>query len=103
VATKLIQLEDGLWVEAEVPDDQAEAISGGVVAKVDATLDQIEPLLLKACKPIGAAWQKISQEVEVDYAQIALGVSFTGEGNMYIAKATASANLTVTLTVKAKT
>jgi hypothetical protein len=102
VATKLIQLEDGLWVEAEVPENQAEAISGGAVAKVDATLDQIEPLLIKACKPIGAAWQNLSHEVQVENAQIALGVSFTGEGNLYIAKATAGANLTVTLTLKAR-
>jgi hypothetical protein len=100
VSTKLIQLEDGLLVEAEVPEDQAEPISGGVVDRVDATLDQIEPILVKACKPITAAWQRLSDEVAIDSAQIALGVNFTGEGNIYIAKATAGANLTVTLVLK---
>jgi hypothetical protein len=100
MATKLIQLEDGLLVEAEVPEDQAEPISGGAVERVNSTLDGIEPLLVKACKPIAAAWQQLSGEVQIDYAQIALGVNFTGEGSVYIAKATAGANLTVTLVLK---
>jgi hypothetical protein len=100
VATKLIQLEDGLLIEAEVPEDQAEPISGGAVDRVNATLDQIEPLLVKACKPITAAWRQLSEEAHIDYAQVALGVNFTGEGNVYVAKATAGANLTVTLVLK---
>lgn len=100
MATKLIQLQDGLLVEAEVPEDQAEPISGRAVDKVNATLDQIEPLLVRACKPITAAWQHLAEEAYIDYAQIALGVSFTGEGNVYVAKATAGANLTVTLVIK---
>ena len=100
MATKLIQLEDGLLIEAEVPEDQAEPTSGGAVDRVNATLDVIEPLLVKACKPITAAWKQLSDEVHLDYAQVALGVNFTGEGNVYIAKATAGANLTVTLVLK---
>ncbi len=60
VATKLIQLEDGLLVEAEVPEDQAEPISGGAVDRVNATLDVIEPLLIKACKPVNAACCRVS-------------------------------------------
>jgi hypothetical protein len=100
VATKLIQLEDGLLVEAEVPEDQAEPISGGAVDRVNATLDVIEPLLVKACKPITAAWQQLSEEAHIDYAQIALGVNLTGEGSVYIAKATAGANLTITVVLK---
>jgi hypothetical protein len=100
VATKLIQLEDGLLVEAEVPEDQAEPISGGAVDKVNAALDVIEPLLVKACKPITAAWKQLSDEAHIDQAQVALGLNFTGEGNVYIAKATAGANLTVTLVLK---
>src|SRR5215211_442642 len=100
MATKLIELDDGLLLEAEVPEDQAEPISGGAISKVNATLDQIEPLLVNACQPISAVWRKLSDEVNIDSAQIALGVNFTGEGNVYIAKATAGANLTVTLVVK---
>lgn len=100
MATKLIQLEDGLLVEAEVPEDQAEPMSGGAVDRVNETLDVIQPLLVKACKPITAAWKQLSEEAHIDYAQVTLGVSFTGEGSVYIAKATAGANLSVTLVVK---
>jgi hypothetical protein len=100
LATKLIELDEGILVEAEVPEDQAEPISGGAVDRVNAKLDQIEPLLIKACKPISGAWQQLSEEIRIDYAQITLGVNFTGEGSVYVAKATAGANLTVTLLVK---
>ena len=77
MATKLIQLEDGLLLEAEVPEDQAEPISGGTVDKVNATIYQIEPLLINACRPITAAWKQLADEVQIDNAQIALGVNFT--------------------------
>ena len=100
MASKLIELDDGVWVEAEVPEDQAEPISGGAISRVNATLDQIEPLLIKAYKPISATWRQLSDEANIDSAQIALGVNFTGEGNVYVAKATAGANLTITLVVK---
>ena len=96
----MIQLDHDILVEAEVSEDQAKPISGGAVDRVNATLDQLGPILINASKPITAAWQQLSDEVDIDSAEIALGVSFTGEGNVYIAKATAGANLTVTLVLK---
>lgn len=98
--TKLIELDDGVLMEIEVPKDQAVPISGGAVDRVNATLDEIGPLLIRACKPVNAAWQELSREIQIDSAQVALGVNFTGEGSLYIAKATAEANLTITLTFK---
>ena len=102
MATKLIQLEDGTLVEIEVPADQAQQISGGFADKVSATFDKIQPILVKTCRPITAAWKEISREIHIEQAEIELGLSFEGEGNIYVTKTKASANLTVKLILKPK-
>lgn len=102
MATKLIQLEDGILVEVEVPPEQAQPISGGAADRVSATFDQIRPILVKACRPIAAAWKEISQDMNIEQAEIQLGFNFEGEGNLYITKSKAAANLTVKLVLKPK-
>jgi Trypsin-co-occurring domain 1 len=102
VPTKLIQLDDGTLVEVEVQADQARQISGGFADKVNSTFDEIQPLLVKVCRPVTAAWKEISQDMNIEQAEIQLGVSFEGEGNLYVTKAKANANLTVKLILKPK-
>ncbi|MGB3513239.1 MAG: hypothetical protein WBA93_29300 [Microcoleaceae cyanobacterium] len=34
MATRLIELEDGIWVEAEVPDNEAKPISTNIAKEV---------------------------------------------------------------------
>lgn len=106
MATKLIQFEDGTLVEVEVPPDQVQPISGGAAdridATVDATLDRVKPLLLKICRPIKEVWSEVNQDMEIETAEVQVGLSFEAEGNVYIAKSKAGANLTVKLVLKPK-
>lgn len=103
MATKLIELEDGMLVEVEVEAIQARPIAGGAAEKVlNASLDRITPILVKTCRPIVAAWQQLSQDMDIDQAEVALGLSFESEGNLYLTKATAGANITVTMVLKPK-
>jgi len=102
VATKLIELNDKTLIEVEVPPDQAKKISGGFADKVDANLDKIKPILLNACLPIVAAWQEIGEKINLDHAEVELGLSFEGEGNLYITKAKAGANINVKVVFKLK-
>lgn len=102
MTTKLIQLEDGTLVEVEVPPDQAQQISGGFADRVNETFDKVRPILVNTCRPIAAAWKEISQEMEIEQAEVQLGLSFEGEGNLYITKSKAGANLTVKLVLKPK-
>ena len=102
MATKLIELQDGTLVEIEIPGDQAQQISGGFADRVEATFEKIKPLLLKTCKPIAATWKELNQEMTIDQAEIQLGLSFEAEGNLYITKSTAGANLTIKLVIKPK-
>ena len=102
MATKLIQLEDGTLIEVETTAEQVQQISGGLAEKVSATFDKIRPILVQTCRPIVAAWQEISQEMEIEKAEIELGLSFEGEGNLYVTKSKAGANLVVKLELKPK-
>ncbi len=100
MATKLIQLEDGTLVEVEVPQEQAQQIAGGFADKVDATFEKIKPVLIKVCQPIADVWKEINKDMVVEQAEVQIGFSFEGEGNIYITKSKAGANLTVKLVLK---
>ena len=52
MATKLIELEDGILIEVETTKDEAKPISGGLAQKVDKTVDKIKPVMLKVCRPV---------------------------------------------------
>jgi NTP-dependent ternary system trypsin peptidase co-occuring protein len=100
MATKLIQLEDGTLVEVEVSEGQAQPISGGYAQKISASFDKIQPILVRICRPLSAAWQEINQETRIEQAEVEVSLSFEGEGNLYITKAKAGANLSVKLVLK---
>lgn len=100
--TKLIELEDGTLIEVEVSEDEAQQISGSFAEKVSGTIERIEPFLLNACEPILSAWQKLNEKVKVAETEVTLGLSFEGEGNLYLAKSKAGANLTVKLVLRQK-
>lgn len=102
MATKLIQLDDDILVEVEVPPEQAQPISGGAADRVNTTFDKIRPILVKTCRPIAAAWKEINQDMNIEQAEIQLGFNFEGEGNIYITKSKAAANLTIKLVLKPK-
>ena len=106
MATQLIELDDETLVEVEVPEGQVQEISGGFAKRVDATFAQIRPLILKTCRPIVGAWkdlrQELGQDMDIDRAEVDLGLSFEGEGNLYITKSKAAANITVKLVLKPK-
>ena len=97
---KLIELEDGMLVEVEVSGEEIEEIAGGLVDRVQTTFAAVHPILVNSCRPIIKAWQELNQEMKVEEAEVEIGLSFSGEGNLYITKSTASANLKVKLLLK---
>jgi Trypsin-co-occurring domain 1 len=102
MATKLIELQDGILVEVDVVGGEIEQISGSMADKVQSSLDRVKPILVNTCRPIMAAWKELNKDMLIEQAEIELGLSFEGEGNMYVAKVTAGANLIVKLTLKPK-
>lgn len=103
MSTKLIRLEDGTLVEVEALPDESQQISGGSTAKrVEANFNKISPILRKVCRPIANTWKELNQEMLIEQAEVEIGFSFEGEGNIYITKSKAAMNLKVKLVMKQK-
>ncbi|MEO0736176.1 MAG: CU044_2847 family protein [Cyanobacteria bacterium J06649_12] len=98
--SSLIELNDGILVEARVSEDQTENISSGFAQRVDSTFERIKPLLLKVCKQVLSTWEEVNQEVEIEQIEVEVGLSFEGTGNVFITQSKAAANLNVTLILK---
>jgi len=95
----LIQFADGVLLEVDAPGDQVEQLAGGLAHKVNSSLSSIESILANACRPIISSWKQLDEEMLVERAEIEMGLSFEGEGNAYITKARAGANITVRLSL----
>jgi hypothetical protein len=103
MATKLIEMEDGLLVEVEVPQDQVDQISGGGVADhVDTAIDTVRPILLKACRPVVSVWNELNKEMCIDNVEVELQLGFSAEGSVFLAKAKGNANLKIKLSISPK-
>ena len=102
MATRLIELEDGILVEAEVPEDEAKPISTNVIKEVKSSFAKVKPILVSISRPIAEAWQEINQDMDIEQAEVEVGFNFEGEGNLYITKGKAGANLKVKLVLKPK-
>ena len=105
----IIQLKDETLVEVEVNEDEIEAVAGGITKYIDSSFDKIRPLIIKTCLPVLEAWQHLSDEISekdksigIDGAEIEIGLSFEGEGNVYITKLNSGANLVVKLLLRSK-
>ncbi|NOQ34718.1 MAG: hypothetical protein GQ569_02355 [Methylococcaceae bacterium] len=103
MASKLIELEDGILMEVDVPEDQLQQISGGSIDRVDRAIDTVKPILLKACKPITAVWDELNKDMEISEATVEIGLGFEASGNVFIAKGTTNASLKISLKLKPKT
>lgn len=102
MATKLIQLTDGTLIEVEANPDEVQQVAFSLATSVDKTIERVKPILIHACQPVIEAWNDLSRQVSIEQAEVELGLSFEGEGNVYITKAKAGANLTIRLALKQK-
>ena len=102
MATRLIELENGILVEAEVSEDEAEATSTNFIKGVKSAFDQVKPILISISRPIAEAWQEINKDMEIEQAEVEVGLNFEGQGNIYIAKGKGGTNLKVKLVLKPK-
>ena len=105
MATQLIQLKNGMLVETETAGAAeitrgGQQIAGGV-SKLGVSFDEkVKPLLLQICEPLAEVWQELNQKMRVEQAEVEIGLSFEGEGNLFVTKAKTGANFTVKLTLK---
>lgn len=100
MARKIIKLEENILVEVEIPEGKKTPISGG--KNITSTVNQIKPILIKLSEPIIDTCKEISNNIQVEQAEVEVSFGFEGEGNIYITKAKANANLSVKIILKPK-
>jgi len=107
MSKKLVELENGLLMEVEMSsdDNEIQQISGGdgeIVNRVEASMGMVEKVLIQSVQPIVHAYNVLNQEVVLEKAEVEIGIGFSAEGNIFIAKGSTSANLKVKLVLKPK-
>ena len=100
--TKVMQLSDGTFVEVELSQEQVQKVSGGKKRKLDTSFERIIPVLKNVCQPISSVWKELNKELHIEQTEVEIGLSFEGEGNIFITRSKASANLVVKMTFRPK-
>jgi len=99
MATRLIRLDDGILVEVIASEDDVQQVSSKQADKVQQSIEQIKPLIIKAAKTVLSAIKDLGKEASIEQVEVELGLGFEGEGNVYIATVKGQANLNVKLTL----
>jgi len=105
MSKKLIELENGLLMEVDIPQSEIEMISGGsddMINRVESSMGTVEKILIKSVEPITHAYNALNQEVVLEKAEVEIGIGFSAEGNIFVAKGNANANLKVKLVLSTK-
>ena len=103
MATKLIRLDDGILIEVEAAPGEPQQISGGSpAARVESNLDKIVPVLQMVCLSITRTWKELNQEMNIQHAEVEIGLSFEAGGDVFIASSKAGATLKVKLVLDPK-
>lgn len=92
-------------MEVEIPQSEIEPISGGrddIVDKLQSSMETIENILVKSVEPIANVYNTLKQEIILEKAEVEIGIGFSAEGNIFIAKGNANANLKVKLVISPK-
>lgn len=95
---------DGPLVEVEMTlPDTREASSGTFVKVVNRGFEDVLNTLRSIVVPFSDTWKELSKEVEISESTLKVSLGVTAEGNFYIAKGGASANLEISLKLTPKT
>ena len=107
MSKKLIELENGLLMEVEIAedDDGIQQISGGegeIVNRVEKSMGTVEKMLIQSVQPVVNAYNILNQDIVLEKAEVEIGIGFSAEGNIFVAKGSTNANLKVKLVLKPK-
>ena len=104
MASKLIELEGGILMEVDVPQEQVQQISGGglQITQVSNSLNAIEAILRKACQPVANVLTELNKDMSVNEVEVGIELGLEAEGNFFIAKGKSNASLSIKLKLTPK-
>lgn len=104
MASKLIELEDGILMEVDVPENQVRQIAGGrrEITQVSNSINAIESILIKTCSPVANVLKELNKDMSVNEVEVEVELGLEAEGNFFIAKGKTNASLTIRLKLMPK-
>ena len=97
---KVIELSGGLEVEVEISEDEVFEISNN--SAVDSSINKMSELLTKAISPVSDAYKALQDNNTIESTKVTVGVKFGASGNVFVAKSSAEANITVEMVIRPK-
>ena len=95
---QIIKLADGLELETEIREDQVREISSQKIAS--STMEKIKPLLNTVIQPISEVYSELSKDMIIESSKVSIGIKVGLEGNFFVAKSAAEANIQIEMTLR---
>ena len=99
MASRYIELKDGITVEIGGPRERREEMSSAKLERVESTIDMLANVVEKIFRPIGDSLANMRKgldtPIEIEKAEVEVGLSFSAEGGVFITKVSAEGSLTV--------
>jgi Trypsin-co-occurring domain 1 len=106
--SRYIELGDGIIVEVGSPGGAREEMHSASMDRVDSTMEMVGNITEKIVRTIGESFQNMNSAldvpIEVQKAELAIGLSFSAEGSIFVAKTKAEGSIDVKIvftTIKA--
>jgi hypothetical protein len=104
VATTYLQFRDDIIVEIGSPSDGKREMHAANAEQVDTTMEMVGQMLSRILAPIGDAFKHLHDVLDVpiavEGAEVEIGLAFSAEGNIFVAKSKAEGTLGVKVTFK---
>jgi Trypsin-co-occurring domain 1 len=99
MASRYIELKDRIIVEVGSPGEGRVEMNSAILDQVDFSMKQVGDIVDRIVRPIGESFRDMQKAVdvpiEVEKAEVEIGLSFSAEGNIFITKAKTEGSLSV--------
>jgi hypothetical protein len=99
MASRYIELKDRVIVEVGSPGEERVEMHSATLERVDSSMKVIGDVVDRIVRPIGDSFRDMQKAlnvpIEVEKAEVEIGLSFSAEGNIFITKAKAEGSLSV--------
>lgn len=104
MGTKFLELKDGVIIQIDSPTDVKKEMHTSTAEQVDTTMEMVGTMVSRILRPIGDAFRGLHETlgvpIAVATAEVELGLSFSAEGNLFVAKSKAEGTLNVKVAFK---
>jgi len=102
--TKFLELKDGVIVEIGAPTALREEMHTSTAEQVNTTMRMVASMVGDIVRPLGDAFSHLYDALDVpiavETAEVELGLSFSAEGQIFIAKSKAEGTLKIKVVFK---